>query len=370
MSDTEARGHAEERDGIRDAELAEVLGVPRTRCEIEAQTHNPRNAVTAGVWRIRSASGSAVLKLLARGPAGGDWGASEDPRHWNYWRREACLYGSELRERLAGTGLGLPRLRARFERSPQRIALWLEDVEGRGGDTWELADHRATARALGRFHARARPLRDAPWASRNFLRDYPDTRAVDASLLDCDATWALPLVAETLGPEVRRAGHALHAERERMRRALSALPRVFSHLDFWPMNLIRRPGGEVVAFDWGFCGDGAVGEDLGNHVPDSALDHFVPAAELPVLDRACFAAYLEGLADAGWQGDERALRLGVCGAAVKYHWLLPLMLGRARSGRHAAYGGESVGDLHRQYRERGRVICFLAGWLEEAMTLV
>ena len=41
------------------------------------------------------------------------------------------------------------------------------------------------------------------------------------------------------------------------------------------MNLIRRRTGAIVPLDWAFLGEGAIGEDLGNHVPDGAFDLFV-----------------------------------------------------------------------------------------------
>ncbi|MFI6345062.1 phosphotransferase family protein [Streptomyces sp. NPDC050560] len=69
------------------------------------------------------------------------------------------------------------------------------------------------------------------------------------------------------------------------------LPRTPCHLDVWPGNLIRRPDGEVVFLDWAFTGDGAVGEDVGNLIPDSVLDRFLPHESLDELDAAVTDAY-------------------------------------------------------------------------------
>ena len=52
----------------------------------------------------------------------------------------------------------------------------------------------------------------------------------------------------------------------------------------WPNNLIRRPSGEVVLLDWAFTGDGALGEDVGNLIPDSVLDLLFPHDALDELD--------------------------------------------------------------------------------------
>jgi hypothetical protein len=64
--------------------------------------HNPLNGVTGGLWR----SGGAVHKVLTRrAGAPAHWAASTEPRHWNYWRREALVHETVLPGRL---GLGSP----------------------------------------------------------------------------------------------------------------------------------------------------------------------------------------------------------------------------------------------------------------------
>ncbi len=76
-------------------------------------------------------------------------------------------------------------------------------------------------------------------------------------------------------------------------------------------NEVRRPRRPIVLLDWAFIGDGAIGEDLGNHVPDAVFDLFRPAERISELDAACFEAYLSGLHQMGWHGNERDVRLGV-----------------------------------------------------------
>jgi hypothetical protein len=346
------------------------LGVEADRCSVELLVHNPKNAVTAGVWRIRAGKQRAILKVLtsARTAETEAWASTDLPSHWNYWRREALFYQSELPSMLADAGLGAPRMLGLFERSAGEVALWLEDVQGKRGDVWELEDHRAAAQALGRAHGvalQSHHLAELPWLSRRFLRGYSD-KSVPWSLLEDDAVWRHPLVAECLGDRVRSAGRQLVAERGWLLTLMEELPRTLCHLDFWPMNLIRRPNGEVVALDWAFVGEGAIGEDLGNHVPDSAFDLFTPADQLPALDRATFRAFVTGAREAGWEGDEQVARLGVCASAVKYAWLLPLMLERALRGEHASYGGVPLSDPRPQYRQRGETLGFLATWVDEA----
>ncbi|WP_199234761.1 hypothetical protein [Kribbella sp. VKM Ac-2568] len=91
-----------------------------------ALRHNPLNAVTATVERITDAEGHTLIRKELQEPTGtdGPWKASEDPRHWNYWRRELEVYRDDrLREQLAGTGLVLPE--AEVEEHPAaRFSSW------------------------------------------------------------------------------------------------------------------------------------------------------------------------------------------------------------------------------------------------------
>ncbi|MCX5188091.1 hypothetical protein [Streptomyces sp. NBC_00268] len=143
---------------------------------------------------------------------------------------------------------------------------------------------------------------------------------------------------------------------------------VFSHLDQWPANVVSH-GPDSVLIDWAFAGDGALGEDLGNYIPDTVWDLFLPAARLPELAAAAYEAHVHGLRESGWRGDERLVRLGMCASAVKYDWLAPLMLARAGEARQLDYGGKGEVSAERRYRERGLAFAFLAGWAAEAREL-
>jgi hypothetical protein len=122
----------------------------------EPLTHNPLNGVTAGVWK----RGSVVHKVLTRRrEAPSHWASSEDPRHWNYWRRETLVYASGLPEHL---GLGAPRLLEMVETPEADVELRLELVVGRHAAALTIEDLEATARVLGLAQGR-RDLPDEPW---------------------------------------------------------------------------------------------------------------------------------------------------------------------------------------------------------------
>lgn len=66
---------------------------------VEPLRHGLGNAATGGICRVRGTAGSAILKV-ARLPAAADpakaFPASDEPDHWNYWRREALAYETGL----------------------------------------------------------------------------------------------------------------------------------------------------------------------------------------------------------------------------------------------------------------------------------
>lgn len=304
----------------------------------EPLRHNEANGATGGVHRIWAADGTAQVRkvLLAPGsrasPAG--WAASDDPGHWNYWRREAEVHADrELAGSLRETGLRLPHL-DRVDPRPAEVTLWFWNETGRTLDQLDLDDHRRVARGVGRWQAGG--ASGAPWASRNYLRTYLAAKDVDWSLLDDDAAWSQPLVRRHFPAALRSGWLDLVGHQERLLDVVESSPRGMCHLDLWPGNVIAPEGADVVVLDWAFAGDGAVGEDVGNWVPDSCLDPFWPAARIAELDATVLGAYLEGLRSAGWRGDARRVQLAMRASCVKYAWL-PRMLERAGEPEQYAY---------------------------------
>jgi hypothetical protein len=324
-------------------------------------THNPLNGVTAGVWK----RGSVVHKVLTqRREAPQHWASSDDPRHWNYWRREALVYDSGLPERL---GLGAPRLLGMAESPAGDVELRLEYVEGRHAGGLTVEDLEVTARGLGRAQGRS-DLPDEAWLSSGFLRTYGGSRPVNWALIDDDDAWAQPLMREHFGRSLRDSLVRLHLRRDELLNRIEQLPRTVCHLDVWPNNLISR-GGEMVLLDWAFVGDG-LGEDIGNLVPDSVFDLYLPHQLLDELDARLTSAYLEGLREAGWSGDERLVRLGICASAVKYDWLTAFCLEHGSDDGHLGYGRGANVDADARYAARAAGLALCGRWADESDELV
>ena len=307
------------------------LGVDPGGLQVEALTHN--RWLTPGVWQVRSGGARrAVLKYVTadrdRGETAWDahWTeADKSPRRWTYWLRESLAYRDGLVDAYRGSGVAAPECLGVLVDDREAVIL-LEWIAGRPAETWTAEEYGPAAEALGRAQApflAGRSLPGVKWLSQDFLRDYSSEKPVDWSLIDDDEAWDHPLVRATFPDGLREAVTLLHADRERLYQLSETLPRTLCHLDFWTKNLFRGPPGQITLIDWSFVGEGAIGEDVGNLVPDAAFDHFVAADELPHLEQVVFDSYVSGFRAAGWAGDPRLVRLGMWSAAVKYDWLAP-----------------------------------------------
>jgi hypothetical protein len=276
------------------------------------------------------------------------------------WRSTSCptIVGSRLPAEYASAGFATPAVAA-SDLADDETLLLLDYVEGEPAERWNIGTYALAAGALGRAQApflAGRPLPHVPWLSHGFLRDYSSTKPVDWSLFDDHRAWAHPMVNRNVPSELRDASRWLHSVSDSLYDIAERLPRTLCHLDFWTKNLIGGDDGTIVLLDWAFVGDGSIGEDIGNLVPDAVFDHFVPAASLPDLQAAVLASYCAGLNEGGWRGDRRLAELGFCVSAVKYDWLTPHMLASTAADRQLRYGGTELIDADYRFRERGQAL--------------
>ena len=382
------------------AAVAAVLGAdePAGR-RFTKLTHSQLTQASGGVWRVSGPAGSVVLKVCgadapasqgAPGTAGQSPGDA-DPRAWNHGRREPLAYRDGLTATAFGSaGIVGPKLLAGEERADGSFALWLEDVSGVPGPSWTVDRLGAFAQSLGAAQAQwVDRVPDRPWLSRGWLRQYVASKDLPARI-----SWDHP-TAVAVWPASLRAGlRRMWDRRELLLSAAESGPRTLCHLDVWPLNLLAtgepagaRPGAEggtqtgatpgpagagphTVLLDWAFVGEGGVGEDIANLIPDCVTDGLMPASLLPEIAEAVLAGYLEGLREGGHRCDEGALRRAVAAAgAAKYCWLTPVMLTRLAAGQPAGSPTYDVGgaDVSVLRRYQG-LLEHLVRWSEQTLS--
>jgi hypothetical protein len=308
---------------VRQAQDNPALEVLDWRCESLAG-----GSTKAKVYRV---SGSAratgqpipwsfVLKILPA-PSMGDTDVlapNEDPHNSTYWKREFLVYESGLLDGLPH-GFGAPHC-FRAEEIDGVCWLWLEDLGNLAGGEWSREQFAAAARHLGLFNEvwlAGRGLPSFDWLStslvreRAYMMDTDEHRLPDAVEALCQNPKMRPAWSDSIIASTRQ----LLAERQMFLGSLDRLPKTFQHQDAGRKNLFNRPAaagaGTTLAIDWGFAGLGAVGGELASLVSGSARWFGdVHPAQLPEMEEAVFEGYLQGLSEAGWHGDRRAVRLG------------------------------------------------------------
>jgi len=74
----------------------------------------------------------------------------------------------------------------------------------------------------------------------------------------------------------------------------------------------KSPAGqpEVVAVDWSYNGIAPVGSEIGQLIHASMGFGAVPLADAYRLEKIALDGYMDGLSEAGWQGDPGMIRFG------------------------------------------------------------
>ncbi|WUJ69026.1 aminoglycoside phosphotransferase family protein [Kribbella soli] len=224
---------------------------------------------TGGVWL--TPDGQVVKRLLP---------GVEDPRHHAYWERQALVAES-------GVVAGTPGLRA-----PVCLGVGRDSA----GITLRMAYTPAAewtgeglAEALGRFAGCS--VGEPGWGARGVLRDR--LRAVELR-----GGWDGLKRAGLSSPAIEE----LWGRREAALGVLDGLPRVPTHGDAHPVNLLGRDGDDVIAVDWEQFGLGPAGFDLGYLAlaVDTPLDELVAAHGGDVRRGAVLVAAYTGVSRAAW----------------------------------------------------------------------
>ena len=264
----------------------------------------------------KAAPWSLILKTLCPGEDNTPISA------WNYYKREADVFRSGLLDDLPG-GLAAPRCFGVVDHADSTCWMWLEEIRDRFDTPWPLEQFGFAARHLGQFNGAFlvdRPLPDRSWLSADWLRGYVENSAPAMELLR--DTQALPWGRRWLPEEDCDRFFRLWDERGLYLDALDRLPQTICHFDIFSRNLFARTTAdgddETVVIDWAFVGRGPVGADLSPLVWMSLTLGGVGLDKAQALKEIVMEGYLEGLRQAGWQGDPQQVRLGYTAACVRF----------------------------------------------------
>jgi hypothetical protein len=277
---------------------------------------NATNAVTGGLYRVtgdawgkdKPLQWSLILKIVV--PARN----FDDPRHYNYWKREVLAYQSGVLENLPSM-IKAPRCFAAEEQEDQTVWLWLEEVSNQVRSIWTQEDYLTAARILGTFNGSyltGEPLPDEPWLCKRWLSSWiEECDKYDDGMALISDTWKNPLLSELFPANMFERYQEFHKRRLFLLDGLMNVPRVLTHNDAWPPNLFLQGKNNMVAIDWAFVGIAGVGEELGRLyglILHMAVGSIIDAGSL-------FNHYMAGIRDAGWNGDSAIVRFGFTASA-------------------------------------------------------
>lgn len=275
-----------------------------------------------GLWRVAGtarrqdeiADWSLVLKIIGPQASGATLG------DWNYWRREACVYESDLLTHLP-PDLTAVHCYQVVEQPDGTVWLWLADLGPQDESKWSATTYWQAGRALGQFNGaylNGKPLPDQPWISRRWLHQWLD-RAPGMSQLAMLADQRR--VQRLYPPDVWQGYQTLWNRRLSLLAVADRLPQTFCHRDAFPMNLLLRNdknnSAHFTAIDWAYAGIGAIGEEVAALVfAEVTLLRQIPLSVAQENGAAAIAGYLQGLRDTGWQGNEDLVYCGYLIAAL------------------------------------------------------
>jgi hypothetical protein len=185
--------------------------------------------------------------------------------------------------------------------------------------------------------------------------------------------WQQPLIQRSFPASTADRLLRLWTERAPLLDALERLPHTLCHKDAWRRNMFAgtSDADRLVMIDWAYVGRGELGLDAGDLFAASYSLFGVEPCEPHELDRVVFESYLDGLHDAGWQGDWRAARFGyAASAALKYGCLVFWLRDAGDLRGHAAWERLAGCSMAEYIENEGRLVTYLLDLADEARSLI
>jgi len=226
------------------------------------------------------------------------------------WRTEPLAYRSDLGERLP-EGLAMPRALGVFDLDELSAAIWLEEVQAQAA-TWDLDRYRRAAHLLGRLAAsprvaERRGVGESEWTIRTYVEGRLALQVIP--LLRDEGLWHHPLITGAFDDSLRSRLLAAADHVDDYVEELMSLPRLTSHGDASPNNLLAGPTPHsFVLIDYGFWLANPVGFDLGQLLVGDVQIGRRSADLLVETDEAIVPAYVDGLRAEGLDVEESTVR--------------------------------------------------------------
>jgi len=292
-------------------------------------------------YEAGSPATGALLRVRGSTPDGDPWSVFlkvlQHPRHWSGldrlppfaredfvstfpWRSELDAWQPEFMAALP-RGLRLPELYLLAELPPDRVAVWMEDIDV-SATPWSRERFGRAADLLGRLAANrcSTELLDSCPVPRGFgVRKYAEGPVSSArSALDSDGLWRHPSLNTDQGRQVRAELQQLAKRIPSILDMLDRCPQSLPHGDASPQNLLvpRALPGTLVAIDIAFQCPVAIGFDLAQLLVGLAHAGELRATDLPAVHEVLQPAFAAGFAAGGGHIDPADLSRGYLGSLI------------------------------------------------------
>lgn len=298
------------------------------------------NFTTEGVYRIHGIADimgkevpwAVVVKVIKPGQV-----EMNDPWYHNYWRREALVNQSDILVKLPDV-INTSQCFNVEEKTDGSVWIWMEEIIEDSIKIWSENDYAFVARQLGIFngaYVTGHTLPEHNWICRNWLESWISGCKKYAS----DPNIYYPQIQFGLNIEnIWDSYTCLNNNINNLLQALSKLPRVLAHQDLSRQNMfINTYQGAVKVWtliDWQFLSISGLGEDLGKLYGVAMSQGNIESDQGDYYQNLLFKNYIEGLKDAGWNGDITLPRYGFCASvALRSAWEVPKLIKLAASSQ-------------------------------------
>ena len=305
------------------------------------------NPITAGIYKFAGQAQSheqiipwsVILKIAQWVDFTGtplEKGYLNDPLDWNYWKREALAYQSGILEKVQGHLIPVKCLHI-SEPTDTSVWIWQEEVNEPNRSNWILDRHILAARHFGEFggaHIGFKPnANDNSWICRQFIRQWATLGVKFGALNELTEQsefWKHPYTQMALPQFTFKQLQELIANIDSLCNALEKQPQTLSHQDANWTNLFatqdQQGREQTTVIDWSFLGLAAVGEDLGMQTSSNLSNFYVDPMQAKTYYYSALDAYLDGLRQAGWHGNETSVRFGCATAATLRNSIFQVMM--------------------------------------------